>query len=157
TLDVGIGGPAPGTQFDQLRVSGAAVLDGTLNVGLLGGFTPESGDAFPVLTYGGLSGRFAQLNGLEFGDRGSFKTEYNPTNMSRVATEARILVSPTTGLTTTEDGGTDRFTVVLGRQPTADVSIGLRSSDPTQGTISTSSLTFTPANWNAPQAVTITG
>ena len=35
-----------------------------------------------------------------------------------------ITVTPTTGLTTTEAGGTATFTVVLNTQPTADVTIG---------------------------------
>ena len=36
---------------------------------------------------------------------------------------AGITVTPTTGLTTTEAGGTATFTVVLNTQPTADVTI----------------------------------
>ena len=61
---------------------------------------------------------------------------------------AGITVTPTTGLTTTEAGGTATFTVVLTTQPTADVTIGLSSSDTTEGTVSPASLTFTTANWN---------
>ena len=68
-----------------------------------------------------------------------------------------ITVNPTSGLTTTEAGGTAQFTVVLNTQPTANVTIGLSSSDTTEGTVSPSSLTFTPSNWNTPQTVTITG
>ena len=37
---------------------------------------------------------------------------------------AGITVTPTSGLTTTEAGGTATFTVVLNTQPTADVTIG---------------------------------
>jgi len=70
---------------------------------------------------------------------------------------AGITVSPTSGLTTTEAGGTSTFTVVLTSEPTADVTIGLSSSDATEGTVSPSSLTFTPANWNTAQTVTVTG
>jgi hypothetical protein len=70
---------------------------------------------------------------------------------------AGILVSPTTGLQTTEAGGTDSFTVVLLSQPTQNVTISVASSDTTEGTVSTSLLTFTPVNWNAPQTVTVTG
>jgi Calx-beta domain len=70
---------------------------------------------------------------------------------------AGITVTPTSGLTTTEAGGTATFTVVLTSQPTAAVTIGLSSSNPSEGTVSTSSLTFTPANWNVPQTVTVTG
>jgi len=70
---------------------------------------------------------------------------------------AGVTVSPTSGLTTTEGGGSATFTVVLNRPPVGDVSIDLSSSDPNEGTLSASRLTFTPANWNIPQAVTVTG
>ena len=66
-------------------------------------------------------------------------------------------VSPTWGLVTTEAGGTATFTVVLDTEPTADVTIGLSSSDRTEGTVAPASLTFTPANWNLAQTVTVTG
>src|SRR6186713_1419618 len=66
-------------------------------------------------------------------------------------------VTPTTGLTTTEAGGTATFTVVLTTQPTADVTIGLTSSDTTEGTVLPASLVFTTANWNIAQTVTVTG
>ena len=51
---------------------------------------------------------------------------------------------------------TDTFTVVLDAQPTSDVVIALTSSDTGEATIS-GSLTFTPANWDTPQTVTVTG
>jgi hypothetical protein len=70
---------------------------------------------------------------------------------------AGIHVSPTHGLTTTEAGGTATFTVKLDSQPTANVVIGLISNDVTEGTVQPASLTFTAANWQAPQTVTVTG
>jgi Ca2+-binding RTX toxin-like protein len=70
---------------------------------------------------------------------------------------AGITVSPTTGLTTTEAGGTDTFTVKLNSKPTANVSIGLSSSNTVEGTISPSSVTFTPDNWNQAQKITVKG
>src|SRR5258706_404230 len=70
---------------------------------------------------------------------------------------AGITVIPTSGLATTEGGGTATFTVVLGTQPTANVTIGLSSSDLTEGTVAPASLTFTPRNWNTAQTVTVTG
>jgi Calx-beta domain len=70
---------------------------------------------------------------------------------------AGITVNPTTGLVTTEAGGTATFTVVLTSQPTADVAIPLSSSDTTEGTVLPTSLTFTAANWDTPQTVTVTG
>src|SRR4030095_3921433 len=63
----------------------------------------------------------------------------------------------TSGLTTTEAGGQASFDVVLDSQPTADVTITITSTDLTEGTVSTSSLTFTNANWNVAQTVTVTG
>ncbi len=66
-------------------------------------------------------------------------------------------VTPSTGLLTTEDGGEDRFTVVLDTQPTAEVTINVRSSDTSEGTVNTSSLIFSATNWNMPQVVIATG
>ncbi len=68
-----------------------------------------------------------------------------------------ITFSQLGGLTTTESGGTATFTVQLTAQPTANVNLGLSSSDTTEGKVSPASLTFTPTNFNTPQTVTITG
>ncbi len=73
-----------------------------------------------------------------------------------LVTPSRIQVSGVSGATT-EASGTTSFSVVLNESPTADVTIGISSNDLTEGTVSTSSLTFTSANWNAPQIVTVTG
>src|SRR2546425_400631 len=56
-----------------------------------------------------------------------------------------------------EAGGTATFSVVLNSQPTADVVIPVVPSNATEGTVSASTLTFTAANWSAPQTVTVTG
>mgnify|MGYP006276540251 CR=1 FL=1 len=74
-----------------------------------------------------------------------------------VSAEESIDVSPSTGLETSEAGGSDTFTVVLGSKPEADVTIPLASTDTGEGTVSPASLTFTPADWNSPQTVTVTG
>ncbi len=58
---------------------------------------------------------------------------------------------------TGEDGRQTSFAVELQTQPTADVTVAISSGDTTEGTVSTSSLTFTPANWNVPQTITVTG
>ena len=46
---------------------------------------------------------------------------------------AGVTVTPTSGLVTTEAGGTASFTVVLESEPVADVTISLSSSDTTEG------------------------
>ena len=58
---------------------------------------------------------------------------------------------------TSEPNGTATFTVVLNSEPTGNITIAVSSSDTTEGTASVSSLTFTPANWNVAQTVTVTG
>jgi hypothetical protein len=68
-----------------------------------------------------------------------------------------VTVTPTTGLVTTESGGTAIFTVVLKSRPNADVTIALASSDISEGTVGPAALTFTASNWNTPQTVTVTG
>ena len=70
---------------------------------------------------------------------------------------AGITVTPTTRLTTTEAGGTADFTVVLDSQSTADVTIEVSSSNPEEGTVSPTSLTFTVSTWSTVQTVTVTG
>ncbi|MEI8213552.1 MAG: VCBS domain-containing protein, partial [Planctomycetota bacterium] len=69
----------------------------------------------------------------------------------------RAVVTPTTGLTTTEAGGTASFNIVLSVPPSADVTISLTSSNAAEGLPSVNSVVFTPANWNVPQTVTVTG
>jgi subtilisin family serine protease len=75
-----------------------------------------------------------------------------------------IAVSPTSGLETTEAGGTANFAVVLNTQPEFDVVIAVTTSDTSEGLVSAGSdpgpsveLTFTPDNWDEPQTVTVTG
>ncbi len=60
-------------------------------------------------------------------------------------------------LLTTEAGGTSTFTVVLDAQPTANVTVTLTGADSTEHSLSSSSLTFTAANWNTAQTITVTG
>ena len=60
------------------------------------------------------------------------------------------------GLAVDEAGPTsDTFDVVLDAQPTADVIVTLSNADG-EITVDTSTLTFTPANWDTPQTVTVT-
>jgi Domain of unknown function (DUF4347)/FG-GAP-like repeat/RTX calcium-binding nonapeptide repeat (4 copies)/Calx-beta domain len=68
-----------------------------------------------------------------------------------------VTVNPITGLTTSEVGGKASFTVKLNSQPSADVTFGLSSDNVAEGIVATNSLTFTPANYNLPQTVTVTG
>ena len=69
-----------------------------------------------------------------------------------------VTVTETNGGTTVaEPDGTDTYTVVLNTQPTANVVIAIAGNADTVATVSPASLTFTMANWNAAQTVTVTG
>jgi len=72
-----------------------------------------------------------------------------------VFAEAGIMVAPTTGLHTTEAGGTATFDVSAETAPMADVTIPLNSSDTTEGTLPAS--VVLPAGSTTPVAVTVTG
>ncbi|MEG4073763.1 DUF4347 domain-containing protein, partial [Microcoleus sp. Pol14C2] len=69
---------------------------------------------------------------------------------------AGFTINPT-ALSTSEVGGQADFTVKLNAQPTADVAIGLSSDNVAEGTVSPNTITFTSANYNEPQKVTVTG
>lgn len=66
-MEVEIGGLTAGTDFDVLVVGGTVTLDGTLNVTLINGFSPQLGDSFEIMTYGSRSGDFSTYNGLVLG------------------------------------------------------------------------------------------
>lgn len=75
-----------------------------------------------------------------------------------------ITDNDTAGITVTRSGGsavyvaeggaTGTFTLVLTSQPTANVVFAINAG--TQVSTSPAAVTFTPANWNVPQAVTVT-
>lgn len=70
---------------------------------------------------------------------------------------AGVTVTPTSGLITTEAGGVAQFTVRLNAAPTANVTIPVSSNNTNEGLVSPAVLTFTSANWNTLQTVTVTG
>jgi hypothetical protein len=80
-LVVRVGGPDFGTDFDQLRISGQATLDGSLTVHLINGFVPTSGDRFQVLTFRSATGAFATLDG----DGPAFTPRVEATDVTLVA------------------------------------------------------------------------
>ena len=108
----------------------------------------DDGDVAFTITTNAASSADGNYNGLDPSDVSVTNTDDDT---------AGITVTPTSGLTTTEAGGTDTFTVVLDTQPTANVTIPVSSSNTAEGTVSTALLTFTAANWNVPQTVTVTG
>jgi len=61
TLEIELGGLTAGTEFDQLVVTGMAMLAGSLEVSIIDSFVPNFGDVFKIVDAGSLSGQFAGL------------------------------------------------------------------------------------------------
>ncbi|MFN0074041.1 MAG: M4 family metallopeptidase [Chloroflexota bacterium] len=91
-----------------------------------------------------------------FGDFGWFIDDVRIYTCS-AGPAAGYTVSPTNGLTTSEAGGTAVFTVRLNTVPTGNVTIGLSSSDSSEGSVGPTSLLFTPLNALQDQTVTVRG
>ena len=69
--------------FDVFAVTQQVTLDGTLQVNLIGGYTPASADSFQIMTFAnnGLTGTFATVN---VDPSGSFDVNYNTNNVTLV-------------------------------------------------------------------------
>ena len=129
-------------------------------------FTPDNWNSMQQVTVTGVDDALAdgnQLFRVQLAPATSADTTYaglDPDDVEVTSFDddtADVFVTPTSGLETTETGGTAAFTIVLLTQPTADVTLPLASSATDEATVSDASVTFTPQNWDAPQQVTITG
>ncbi len=128
-------------------------------------FTAENWNVPQVVTVTGVNDNVADGNQVYLivtEAAVSLDPEYNGRSVADVSITnldddaAGITVQPTTGQTS-EAGATASFSIVLTSQPLADVTIDLASSNPAEGTVSSSSVVFTPVNWNTPQTIVVTG
>jgi len=77
-----IAGTGP-ENFDSLAITGAASLDGLLNISLLDGFLPSATDSFAILTAGSLSGTFDNVSGNKINfTGGTFDVAYSPSGVT---------------------------------------------------------------------------
>ncbi|MCA9185763.1 MAG: PEP-CTERM sorting domain-containing protein [Pirellulaceae bacterium] len=84
--------------FDRLVVSGAAALDGTLNVNLLSGFNPALGDTFPIISgLGGVLGTFATTAFPALDPGLAWDITYDPTLVSLSVIEVASLLGDYNG------------------------------------------------------------
>lgn len=170
-----IAGTVPGTQHDQLRITGDSrivTLGGELRVNV-NGFTPNVGDEFMIIDLeegsSVVSGTFTDAgqslnDGDSFTAIGSrFRINYaagdgNDVSVTFLESVPGVSVqSSSVSTAVTEAGSTETLEISLDAQPTIDVVIAVSSSDETEVTVDADQLTFTSANWNVPQTVTITG
>ena len=61
TLEIELGGPSAGADYDQLNVAGDLTLDGALEVLLSGQFIPSAAQSFDVLEWGSTNGTFDEI------------------------------------------------------------------------------------------------
>lgn len=74
-----------------------------------------------------------------------------------IGVQPGITVLQSAGDTVTNEFGVDVFHVVLDRAPAGDVVLDLSTSDNLIAIVDPPQLTFTPENWNKPQAVALRG
>jgi uncharacterized repeat protein (TIGR03806 family) len=149
-LDVAGFGPSLGVNVWQWQDNGSVAQQWKI--------VDAGDDTFHIIAR--LNGNFLGLDpngnvvvGTDDG-RDSYRWEFLPTSAPfniGIALDATLVI-------TSEDGGTDDFDVALKSAPVDDVVLlisGAGAID--EFTLSETELTFTSANWNVPQTVTVTG
>ncbi|GMU84436.1 MAG: hypothetical protein AMXMBFR47_43060, partial [Planctomycetota bacterium] len=88
---IDIGGTFPGTNLDQVVVSGAVSLNGRLSVNVINNFHPCPGSSYFILDHGGRGGtNFATYSGLDIGNGLTFIPTFDDTN-----NDLKLLISGT--------------------------------------------------------------
>ena len=157
-----------GTDYDQLDCgNGNLQFDADTEVIVDLGGSSVAGGPIPIATYGNANGPNAPdpSQVLLINNPAGLVATLNPGPQSLTLTVKAptasstplFRISPAHGLVTSEQGRTASFTVSLGQAPSKNVTMPVASDNTAEGTVSTSSLTFTPANWSTPQTVTVTG
>lgn len=80
TLRVDLAGTAQGTQYDWLKVNGAAQLNGTVTVQYLSGYVPNLMDSFVTVSGASLTGSFVNYNNLLIGGGHELSPTYDATS-----------------------------------------------------------------------------
>ena len=142
-LNIQIGGTAPGTQYDQLLVSGNVTLGGTLNVTTINSFVPVPGNAFQVLTFGTRPGSttFAVINGLDYGSGAAFVPTYGTNDLQLIAADVQAdLVAIVSAPPSVANGSAFAYTVTIFNQGGSNAtSVGFTATLPPNVTFNSAS------------------
>ena len=135
-------------------------------------YTDNCGVTKLTYAYSGATTLAAQSSGINLLDSDDFNvgtttvtyTAYDDANNPETCTftvtinaQDGAIIASKSSIETTEDLGSDNFTVKLGSAPTGTVVIAVSSDDTTEGTTSDSQVTFNSSNWDTPQTVTVKG
>ena len=113
TFNADLGGTTAGSLYDQLNAAGAVSLSGTLNVNLINGFSPASGNAFQVIT-GSVGGTFATINGLNLGGSLFLNPVYSGTDFQlQTVNNATTTTALTPAIASPTYGQVESFTAVV--------------------------------------------
>lgn len=157
-LDIELASPS---SYDLFAVTGTTTPAGTLNVSLLSGYQPATGDTFQPLTFASNSGDFATKNLPTWASgHGTMSASYTPT--------ALVLTAVVTPQSADLDADTlsGPATVNAGASLTYTITVGNGGPDPSTGTVTlidtlpagATAATGSGTNWscNAPSGGTIT-
>ncbi len=89
-VQIELAGYEPGTEYDQLIVTGDASLAGELQLVLLDEFVPLIGDTFQVLTAGSISGKFERVALVDFPPDLDADVSYDDTTVTVTIAEYRL-------------------------------------------------------------------
>jgi hypothetical protein len=173
----GSGGSAAGRQFVQFAGVGGYTLAGTTSISP--SHVPATGTTFATTIGGNVTALPGTAAGdairvlasfdevstmtVAFGATGAAGISYfaldfgpGPAMTNPVVIDVN-LAAGAVPLVTSEAGGSASFAVTLASAPRADVVVAFTGDDPTEGLLSARTLTFTAANWNIAQQVTVSG
>lgn len=165
TTSLSIGEAGSGTIGVRLTAQPAAATTVTITSSDTGAATVTSSLSFTTTNW--MTYQLATVTGVNDADVGNENvtiTFASPPLTARTAAvivaddEVQALVVNTGSLAVPEGAGNERtFKVRLQGQPTSDVTVNVASALPSLATVSPATLTFTAANFNVDQLVTVTG
>ncbi|MFT7641630.1 MAG: hypothetical protein ACI9G1_003381, partial [Pirellulaceae bacterium] len=94
-FEIELTGLQPGLEHDRVDVSGTATLAGTLDVQLPGGYVPQLGDQFEILTFGNRVGDFDNYTGLAIGGGLQLQSSLDGSRLILTTVSNNDTVSPT--------------------------------------------------------------
>jgi hypothetical protein len=159
-LDIEIGGPTVGTQYDQLQIGGAASLDGLLTVVHLNNFVPQLGSSFQVMTYASRSGSFS-LSGTDYGEL-LLAPSYNATNLTLAPHPRTIGIDDAFVTEGTGGAVTAKFTVFLSDASSVPITVDFTTANgsataPTDYVAASGTVTISPGLKSQTISVTVQG